>query len=163
MPLSLPLPQHLQPLSSAVLPPSSPLFAAPHQTHTDTHHVSFPPVHPLLPMCVSLLVYSFSSPSVYDAGKAFADSLQFTFNTFVFSTALQEALTAHGLEVSNHTFTTAAAAADATTSSSSDSSSSVVLRECVNVHAVLHSPRGDGKEALVLVTPINHQHFTTGQ
>jgi hypothetical protein len=30
------------------------------------------------------------------------------------------------------------------------------------VHVLVHSPRGDGKEALVLVTPINHQHIVTG-
>lgn len=112
--------------------------------------------------------HSLSSPSAFERGKAFADSLQHTYNTFVFSTALQEALSSHGLEVSNHTFVRPAAAATAAGAGAAaglhlGSSSSSNVQECVNVHAVLHSPRGDGKEALVLVTPINHQHFNTGR
>jgi hypothetical protein len=90
---------------------------------------------------------SYAVPSALDAGRAFADGLRPTFFSFAFSTALQAALSAGGLEVSNHTF------------SSSGSGGSL---SCVNVHAVVRSPRGDGKEALVLVTPINHQHIATG-
>lgn len=29
-----------------------------------------------------------------------------------------------------------------------------LLRNCTNLHAILRSPRGDGKEAIVLVTPV---------
>lgn len=135
-------------------------------------------IHPPTHMCWSCLYtlclpppsppHSLSSPSAFERGKAFADSLQHTYNTFVFSTALQEALSSHGLEVSNHTFVRPAAAATAAGAGAAaglhlGSSSSSNVQECVNVHAVLHSPRGDGKEALVLVTPINHQHFNTGR
>jgi hypothetical protein len=124
---------------------------------------------------------SHAQPSVLQAGTEFADSLEHTYNTFVFSSALQEALSASGFAVSNHTYsatppavtpaseTAAAAAAAAAVEADSGSGSSSgwadlggSVRFCVNVHAVLHSPRGDGKEALVLVTPINHQHFSTG-
>jgi hypothetical protein len=119
---------------------------------------------------------------VLQAGTEFADSLEHSYNTFVFSSALQEALAASGFEVSNHTYTStphtvtpasetaAAAAAAAAAAVGADNSSGSSgwadlggsVRSCVNVHAVLHSPRGDGKETLVLVTPINHQHFATG-
>lgn len=105
--------------------------------------------------------YKHSLSSAYDAGRAFADSLQHTYHTHTFTAALQAALAAApgGLDVSHHTFRTSRAVA----AHDSFGSSPPAVRECVNVHAVLHSPRGDGKEALVLVTPVNHQHFVTGR
>jgi hypothetical protein len=34
---------------------------------------------------------------------------------------------------------------------------------CVNVHSILPSPRGDGKEAILLVTPLNMQDYQKGK
>ena len=102
-----------------------------------------------------------SNPSAFELGKAFADSLAHTYSTFTFTTALQEALSSSGWEVSNHSFTTTAAAAAGGLQQQQQQQQQQL--ECVNVHAVLHSPRADGKEALVLVTPVNHQHFSTGE
>lgn len=100
-----------------------------------------------------------------EAGKAFADSLAPTYNSPAFSAALQQGLAAAGWEVSNHTYRTSIYLSSSSSRAAGwgDSGAGVAVHgECVNVHAVLHSPRGDGKEALVLVTPVNHQDFATG-
>ncbi|KAF8067126.1 Gpaa1 [Scenedesmus sp. PABB004] len=90
------------------------------------------------------------SPAAYAAGKAFAAGLAPDLFGPRFTASLQAALAAQlGLPVHNHTFAAARPAAGG------------APRACTNVHAVLSSPRGDGKEALLLVTPINHQAFAT--
>ncbi|WIA12567.1 hypothetical protein OEZ85_006228 [Tetradesmus obliquus] len=92
------------------------------------------------------------SPEAYQDGRAFAASLQDSlFSGQPFAAALQQQLRQQlRVQVYNHTFTAA--------SSGLSSSSS---RTCTNVHAVLSSRRGDGKEALLLATPINHQATST--
>ena len=36
-------------------------------------------------------------------------------------------------------------------------------RSCVNMHSILPSPRGDGKESILLVTPLNMQQYHKGK
>jgi hypothetical protein len=115
--------------------------------------------HHLLPTTALLLNRS-KSPGAYQAGRTFAASLQDSlFSGRPFTAALQQQLQQQlQVQVYNHTFTVP----DHGFPSSSSSNSSGVGRTCTNVHAVLSSQRGDGKEALLLATPINHQAFSTG-
>jgi hypothetical protein len=115
--------------------------------------------HHALPT-TSLLLSRSKSPGAYTAGKSFAASLQDSlFNGQSFTAALQQQLQQQlQVQVYNHTF----AVPDHGFPTSSSSNSSGVGRTCTNVHAVLSSQRGDGKEALLLATPINHQDFSTG-
>jgi hypothetical protein len=102
-------------------------------------------------------VHRSKSPGAYQAGRAFAASLQGSlFSGQPFTAALQQQLQQQlRVQVYNHTFTVA--------DSSFSSSSSGGVRTCTNVHAVLSSQLGDGKEALLLATPVNHQGLTTGE
>jgi hypothetical protein len=115
---------------------------------------------PFIAHCCTLLCRS-KSPGAYQAGKSFAASLQDSlFSGQPFTTALQQQLQQQlQVQVYNHTFTVQDSGFSTSSSSSSSSSAG---RTCTNVHAVLSSRRGDGKEALLLATPINHQAFSTG-
>lgn len=95
------------------------------------------------------------TPQAYQVGKALATSLQPQyFAGLAFSAALQRQLAATlaDVEVYNHTFPASSRSSRARRSNAA----------CVNVAAVLASRRGDGKESLVLVTPIRHQQHSPG-
>jgi hypothetical protein len=73
----------------------------------------------------------------------------------VFLSGLQHQLQQQGLEVSlHHYWPQHSTPTTTTTTTSSSSSSEGSTAPCTNLHAVLRSPRGDGKEALLLVTPL---------
>ncbi|KAF6257683.1 hypothetical protein COO60DRAFT_1701734 [Scenedesmus sp. NREL 46B-D3] len=83
------------------------------------------------------------SPGAHQAGRAFAASLQDSlFSGRPFTAALQQQLRQQlRVQVYNHTFT--------------------VTANGVLAAAAAAAARSDGKEALLLATPINHQEFST--
>eukprot|EP00878_Enallax_costatus_P015128 GHUV01015840.1.p1 GENE.GHUV01015840.1~~GHUV01015840.1.p1 ORF type:complete len:232 (+),score=58.57 GHUV01015840.1:1366-2061(+) len=103
------------------------------------------------------------SPNAYQLGKQFASSLHSSTFTPSFTRQLQQQLKQQlGLQVSNYTFTVSNYPSSSSSSSSGSSHRAADGQvQCTNVHTVLESRRGDGKEALALVTPINHQQFAT--
>jgi hypothetical protein len=95
--------------------------------------------------------HSERSPEAFTAAAQLAAGLEPHFRTPRFGEQLRRALRKAGLEAYEQPF-------------------SVTCRgggggelRCSNWHAVLRSPRGDGKEALVLVTPVTLQPFATSE
>lgn len=113
------------------------------------------------------------SPDAYALGKRFAASLSNSFFTPAFTQQLQQQIHQQlGLQVSNHTFTVSRYGpwqGSGTVENSRRAGTGTWAAgqqqrlQCTNVHTVLESRRGDGKESLVLVTPVNHQQYVTGE
>lgn len=116
-----------------------------------------------------------ASPGALTAGAALAEALEQHWRSPLYAYELQRALARLGLEVYTQPFAVRrhgkarAAAADpaATAAAGSEGGASRGAAggelRCANMHAVLRSPRGDGKEAIVLVTPVTLQPFVTGE
>jgi hypothetical protein len=90
------------------------------------------------------------SPDAFAAATALAGALTPHFQTPAYLDRLESALTAAGLEVYRQPFAVRPPGRPG-----------AELR-CGRLHAILRSPRGDGKEGVVLVTPVNLQPFSTG-
>ncbi|GBF97123.1 glycosylphosphatidylinositol anchor attachment [Raphidocelis subcapitata] len=91
------------------------------------------------------------SPEAFTAAAQLAAALEPHFRTPRFGEQLRGALSKAGLETYDQPFSV---------TRRGGGGGGGELR-CSNVHAVLRSPRGDGKEALVLVTPVTLQPFAT--
>eukprot|EP00775_Hariotina_reticulata_P006404 gene6404-6635_t len=93
------------------------------------------------------------TPEAYQVGKALAEALKPQyFAGHAFSAALQQQLAATltDVELYNHSFPAGSRISRAGGNTTA----------CVNVAAVLASSRGDGKESLLLVTPLRHQQYS---
>jgi hypothetical protein len=91
------------------------------------------------------------SPDAFIAAAQLADAAEPLFQTPAFTAALRAGMADAGLEVYEQPFAVAPRVGGGGE-----------LR-CANIYAVLRSPRGDGKECVVLVTPVTLQPFATGE
>lgn len=96
------------------------------------------------------------SPDAFVAAARLSDSLAPAFQTPDFSAKLRRALTKAGMEVFDQPFAVRPPGFRAAPGGGAKA-------VCVNMHAVLRSPRGDGKESIVLVTPVTLQPFAAGE
>ncbi|KAI8463809.1 MAG: hypothetical protein J3K34DRAFT_494099 [Monoraphidium minutum] len=116
------------------------------------------------------------SPAAFESAAWLSGALAPLYGTPRFAAKLRRALSASGLEVYSQPFAVrprglraaaaAAAAFDAAAASGGAAAAAAGGLQrgevaCANLHAVLRAPRGDGKEAVVLVTPVNLQPFAT--
>lgn len=94
--------------------------------------------------------HRYKSSEAFDQAHEVARKLKSAFQRPKYASSLHSSLEMLGLEVSTHNFTTKWPYGNRYSST------------CTNMHAILRSPRGDGKEAILLVTPITFQPFWKG-